>query len=195
MQVFGYGEDSYTMYILNAEINLLLSKLNETSGSKNSIVLYRPCFGRKHGIGEFDFIILASNTVYLGETKLSYRVSSHYNFALKQCQIDRHDKMEKLIRLWFELPSKENTLSMLEPNRFHLKLPTQNSGLYKHIESFLSLLSSRFDFPPFVKNTLLVLSDVIDGKEFTVNTPDFEIVTMKIPDLSESVLPGYVNLQ
>ncbi|MDD4592611.1 MAG: hypothetical protein PHG06_19630 [Parabacteroides sp.] len=195
MQLIGYGEDSYTMYVLSAEIDILFSKLNDGCGPQNSIVLYRPCFGRKHGIGEFDFIILASNTVYLGETKLIYSGKNYNNIILKQCQIDRHDKMEKLIRLWFELPSNERILLMLEPNRFHLKLPTKNSGLYQHIESFLSLLSSKYSSLPLVKNKLLVLSDVIDGKEFTVNTSDFDITSMRIPDPSVSVLPKYINLR
>ena len=64
--MIGYGEDSLTLWALE-------NKLKEIMGvdelSKEYKVFYRPSFGRRKGIGEFDFIIVSDNRIYLGESK------------------------------------------------------------------------------------------------------------------------------
>ena len=69
MQILGYGEDSLTLWALKRELGTILRSLCDTSRPENCKVLYRPSFGRGHGFGEFDFIILADACVYLGESK------------------------------------------------------------------------------------------------------------------------------
>jgi len=52
----------------------ILRKLNDHADPKHCQVIFRPSFGRRGGtgsaqFGEFDFILLSANSIYLGESK------------------------------------------------------------------------------------------------------------------------------
>ena len=75
MQIFGYGEDSLTLWALKHELPFILQSLGDSVSPENCLIFYRPSFGRRGGngraeFGEFDFIMATEGSLYLGETKL-----------------------------------------------------------------------------------------------------------------------------
>lgn len=74
MRILGYGEDSLTLWALRERLPEILMALGDGSSPSDCEALYRPSFGRSGGpasaqFGEFDFILLAENAIYLGESK------------------------------------------------------------------------------------------------------------------------------
>ena len=74
MQILGYGEDALTLWAMKNKLDVILEALNDSSDPSTCQVFFRPSFGRSGGdkspqFGEFDFIILSQNGLYLGESK------------------------------------------------------------------------------------------------------------------------------
>jgi hypothetical protein len=67
--IYGYGEDSLTLWALKNKFQEICNQLNEPGIDKH-IIFYRPSFGRgKTGLGEPDFIIGTPKRLYIGESK------------------------------------------------------------------------------------------------------------------------------
>lgn len=74
MRLIAYGEDALTLWAINRRLPEILRKLNDRADPKDCQVIFRPSFGRRGGtqsaqFGEFDFILLSANSIYLGESK------------------------------------------------------------------------------------------------------------------------------
>jgi hypothetical protein len=74
MKVYGYGEDALTLWALANRLEDILEQLGDESKQEDCQVFYRPSFGRSGGenssqFGEFDFVVLSKNRLYLGESK------------------------------------------------------------------------------------------------------------------------------
>jgi hypothetical protein len=100
MDILAYGEDALTLWAIKEKLSDILEQLGQPkdySSLEKCKVFFRPSFGRKGGdkspeFGEFDFIILYKDCLYLGESKWD---DSKKNFCkraliLKDNQINRH---------------------------------------------------------------------------------------------------------
>ena len=91
--MIGYGEDSLTLWALKNRLADILDDDDDTSLEECKI-FYRPSFGRRNGIGEFDFIIVSNIKIYLGESKWLAKdiVNDRY------IRVSRHRKFNKEIK-------------------------------------------------------------------------------------------------
>ena len=103
----GYGEDALTLWALKNKLRDILKELGDESDPEKCTVIYRPSFGRSGGdkssqFGEFDFIILAENRLYLGESKWdsSSAKVKEGRIELEQRQLDRHVIFKRYIEQW-----------------------------------------------------------------------------------------------
>jgi hypothetical protein len=100
MDILAYGEDALTLWAIKEKLSDILEQLGQPkdySPLEKCKVFFRPSYGRKGGdkspeFGEFDFIILYKDCLYLGESKWD---DSKKNFCkrdliLKDNQINRH---------------------------------------------------------------------------------------------------------
>lgn len=194
MQLLGYGEDSWTFVALKNNLKQIIIQLEGSENVSDVTVLYRPSFGRKTGIGEFDFIIASANKVYFGESKMSMGKKASRPIKLKDCQLKRHDAMHRIIELWFHSPIDDQALSNLSCIQLGFPVPSIDSTLYKNLNSFVNFLSSKYIMCPELVNVLLVFSDrPIDGGS-TSTIGNFSVINMIIRDHGEIILPNYVNM-
>ena len=72
---FGYGEDALTYWALRTRLDYILDKLGDKSSEGDTIVFYRPSFGRggqsQAPFGEFDAIVATPQSIYPVEAKWS----------------------------------------------------------------------------------------------------------------------------
>ena len=74
MEIHAYGEDALTLWALKNKYEYILRELGDLSNPSKCQAFFRPSFGRRGGknsseFGEFDFILLTANHIYLGESK------------------------------------------------------------------------------------------------------------------------------
>lgn len=107
MKMLAYGEDALTLWAVNKRLGYILDKLNDTSSLSDSQVIFRPSFGRSGGgnsaqFGEFDFIILAKEYLYLGESKWDRSSERVHNglLTLREEQLLRHRLFKFYVREW-----------------------------------------------------------------------------------------------
>jgi len=194
MHLLGYGEDSWTYVALKNHLDEVLVKLEDSDNIHEIVVLYRPSFGRKKGIGEFDFIIMSATRVYFGESKMAMGKKKSHQIKLKKCQINRHDALHRIIKSWFLLPIEGQYLSNLSSIQIGFHMPSHTSTLYSNLNSFVSFLSSKYTSCPQLVNTLLVFSDQPIDRNATSSIDNFLIVNMIIRDLGEVMLQNYINM-
>jgi|TARA_Y100000294_G_scaffold173607_1_gene190088 hypothetical protein len=96
LKILGYGEDAFTLRVIQEHDSEILELLEKDSSSVNSLAFFRPSFGRSGGknssqFGEFDLIIATSNNVYLIESKWdNFKNNDNDVMELKSEQILRH---------------------------------------------------------------------------------------------------------
>lgn len=156
MRFLGYGEDALTLIVLKKYFNDILLELKPTAKAKDCIILYRPSLGRKFGFGEFDFIIVSSDTVFLGETK-SYSNRKNINVVLPDKQALRYVIFAKYIKSWFSMigPRDLNILRDLYPE---LEVPRKQTTLYDNIDCLLKLISTKCVSKPKIINSILLVT-------------------------------------
>lgn len=174
----------------------MLTKLYDDSNHKDCLVLYRPSFGRKTGLGEFDFIIFSTNAIYFGESKLALESYKRISIKLKPCQIKRHENMINIIKLWYSLSPNKRELQNFSDNNIGICIPPKTSVLYSNLSSFLNLITDRYSKCPALKNILMVISDSKENQIIRTNALDFDVVRMsKSKNKSvNSTLQNYIDI-
>lgn len=111
MRLFGYGEDALTYVSLTTRLPDVLEQLNDQSQLRDTVVLFRPSFGRKgrtrggarsSAFGEFDGILGTPAGVYLVEAKWS-RSGEVWNkplLMLRAEQQRRHQVLQWYLAAW-----------------------------------------------------------------------------------------------
>lgn len=108
MQIYSYGEDAYTLWVMQNKLSDVLKNLGDFTNVEDCIVFFRPSFGRRGGetspqFGEFDWIVLSDTAVYLGESKWSgTEAKQKKEILLKDVQKTRHYIMQAYIEKWLE---------------------------------------------------------------------------------------------
>ena len=93
-QWFGYGEDALTYWALQTRLACILDQLNDKSSEGETIVFYRPSFGRRGCaiFGEFDAIIATPQAIYPIEAKWSKSSEvKNGGIEITDKQIKRHE--------------------------------------------------------------------------------------------------------
>ena len=106
MKVYAYGEDALTLWAIKNRLSEILGKLGDETKVDNSKIFFRPSFGRggkgTSNFGEFDFIILAKEKLYLGESKWdgAKKSNNKVNIKLKKEQLLRHEIFKWYLNNW-----------------------------------------------------------------------------------------------
>lgn len=100
--MFGYGEDSLTLWALTDRLERTLKDLGDGSESKDCLVFYRPSFGRRGGknrseFGEFDAILATAKCIYPIESKWDSASD-----RMKDCITLKHNQLLRhKIFMWY----------------------------------------------------------------------------------------------
>lgn len=203
MTILGYGEDSLTLWAIKSHLNTILENIADDSDTDDCIVYFRPSFGRSGGelssqFGEFDFIIITTNGVYLGESKWDNSSElKELSVNLRDEQILRHKLFSTYIKKWLQTNPKnwEEFSSILSIDLKNLNISKHiapfGSLLQENIQSVLENITNRFkctnEFR--IQNILLYLHNNVSEQYLpkSVNSPDFKLVCL---DYS-SILKGH----
>ena len=164
MKIITYGEDALTLWALKEKLSAILKALNDDSAPSSCELFYRPSFGRgRSGFGEFDFIILADQVIYLGESKWNKSSEKNKNgpVLLRDEQIKRHELFIFYLEKW-AFGEYASWGDFQEQERGHLahSIPDANSLLAKNIKNIFDMVKKHYLPPkqkPDVKNVLLFL--------------------------------------
>ena len=97
MKVYAYGEDALTLWAIKNRLPEILGKLGDETKVDECKIFFRPSFGRggkgTSNFGEFDFIILSDDKLYLGESKWdgAKKAKAKVHIKFKQQQLRRHE--------------------------------------------------------------------------------------------------------
>lgn len=204
MEIIAYGEDSLTLWALKTRIKEILHKLGDNTPDSQCIIFYRPSFGRRGGkkssqFGEFDFIILSKNRLYLGESKWN-RSKGVKNGILKLSyeQKLRHKILKFYIDQWF----KDNysywkdfiTKAKQEIKKYGINKPLapEKSLLTSNLETILKIIKENYRKPPEIINILLYLHN-----KTTLDIPkkvdgDFKLVLV---DYSQDTIDNLIKIE
>jgi hypothetical protein len=105
MQILGYGEDAFTLWILKHNPQHVLRELGDPSDPSQCLAFFRPSFGRsskgKCMFGEFDCILASSSKIYLIESKWDHAKNGRKKTVkLDLEQIERHRRFSWYLSHW-----------------------------------------------------------------------------------------------
>jgi hypothetical protein len=147
MQILGYGEDALTLWAMKNKLDVILEALNDSSDPSTCQVFFRPSFGHSGGdkspqFGEFDFIILSQNGLYLGESKwdrLSEKLKDGV-LELPAKQKRRHEIFKFYVEQWafgsYSSWGEFTNKAKLKLNGIERPLAPENSLLASNLNSF-----------------------------------------------------------
>ncbi|MFZ2655876.1 MAG: hypothetical protein WAX69_13175 [Victivallales bacterium] len=116
IEILSYGEDALTLWALSSPTRLKMILANDDNSELGECkIFYRPSFGRggrgkEYNFGEFDFIIVSKNNVYLGESKWYNSpeyAKSQNQITLKEPQDERFTIFNQYIKEWKTISKKE----------------------------------------------------------------------------------------
>ena len=195
MKVYAYGEDAVTLWAIKSKLGEILSLLNDDSIEEKCEVFYRPSFGRSGGpkssqFGEFDFIILSENILYLGESK--WDGSSELQkgiLELRDEQKLRHRLFTFYVEEWFKCDGDwPSFIHNANPQDKGIDKPIvpENSLLARNLKTVLQIISNHFSTKPEFENLILylynrTLSEQVPqqvSKEFKLASIDYSEATL-----------------
>jgi hypothetical protein len=202
MDIYGYGEDALTLWAFYHRLPALLSHLDDSSSPDDCILFFRPSFGRRGGdessqFGEFDFILLTSNRLYLGEAKWdrSPEAIGNREIILRPEQLLRHTVFRQYVSEWScgMYRSWDAFLAAAGANWPADKpMAPQGSLLSENLQKVLQTIQARFEGMPEVVDVLLYLYDGATTEELpTRASAAFNLACI---DYSASRFGNYVRM-
>ena len=205
MEIFAYGEDALTLWALQNKLALILQTLGDDSDPTQCQIFFRPSFGRRGGeksaqFGEFDFIVLATSAIYLGESKWLYSSEQIVDgiLTLRHEQMLRHALFKFYVEEWafgnhdswhnwtVTAKDKLRELGIEKP------LAPELSLLAANLQVILRLIRERYTAVPPVRNVLLFLHSGAVTAHIPVGAgTDFDVVPI---DYSEGVFENFIKL-
>lgn len=152
MKVLGYGEDFLTFWAITKKLHEILKQLGDETDPEKCIVFYRPSFGRRGGakrseFGEFDAVILTSETAYLVESKWDGGKAPPSNNVLKlgKVQTRRHEIFRWYHENWKGENWNEFTKKYSQEFRgkFGKNIPREGSQLSKNLKIVLKEMQGK----------------------------------------------------
>lgn len=196
MKLYGYGEDALTLWALKMKLSEILEPFGDDSPKSDCKLFFRPSFGRRGGekssqFGEFDFIILARDHLYLGESKWdrSPEVTDIGTIELREEQNLRHQLFAFYVRHWpFGQYSNwkefcEAAPPLLEQEKIKKPL-AHDSLLAKNLQTVMDIIRSHFSRKPQIQNVLLYLYSSSEEKPIPKEVKGgdgFQVVPIKYP--------------
>lgn len=205
MKVYAYGEDALTLWAIKNRLSKILSKLGDETKVDECKIFFRPSFGRggkgTSNFGEFDFIILAKEKLYLGESKWdgSSEKLKDGLLELRPEQLFRHNVFKWYMDNWtFACPqltdwkdlihaskNREPKFPKVEQNeneREDKTVPSEDKSLASNIKTVSDIISKHFgSSKPVVINVLLYLHKG-EGLKEDSGPNDFKVVNINYTD-------------
>lgn len=197
---FVYGEDGLTLWALKKKLGVILGYLEDNTDPYECEVFYRPSFGRGRGcFGEFDFIVLSKNSVYLGESKWTSSSEKTENgvMLLRPEQPKRHRILRTYIKEWDSNRKAEWPVlaAKVETSLRRLglmdKVPSEERVLANSIRSFCKHIEHFFPLPESVHVTDVFLY-FFDGSRFKPRVRSCEGYVYVALDYSEDDCGGFI---
>ena len=195
MQILAYEEDALTFWALQNKLPLVLRTLQDPSLPAQCDIFFRPSFGRGGSerisqFGEFAFILLTQNCVYLGESKWDKSSEKIVDgvLTLREEQQLRHWMFKFCIEEW-AYGGYSNWHEFVETAGPNLQkkgitkpLDPVNSLLASNLRVVLGVIKQHYTTRPDVRNVLLYFYDSLlndqlphqAGKDFMVVSIDYQ---------------------
>jgi hypothetical protein len=200
-----YGEDALTLWALSRKTKDILTSVEDESSPNDALVLFRPSFGRKGGLGrtqfgEFDFIIATPYAVHLGESKwIRSRKAPCQNIKLKENQVLRHIVFSEYYKIWITRPDwiwdafLQKCTDIFENKHISKSAPYKGSLLAKSLHNTLSIIDKVSNRSSRINNILLLLdgTGVVD-KTRVSGSPGFIISVIDVTPAIDKC--GFVSL-
>ena len=205
MDILAYGEDALTLWAIRHKLAVILQTLNDSSASANCQALFRPSFGRSGGnrssqFGEFDFILLAEQRLYLGESKWQRSSEKIHDgvLALRDEQLLRHKLFKFYVEEWafgqYASWQEFETKARPKLQRMGIAKPIAPSGslLAANLQTVLSVIQKHYATLPEIKNVLLFLHAGLSASAIPRRAGrDFEVISL---DYAEVAFENFIRL-
>ena len=205
MQMLGYGEDALTLWAIKNKLDVILEAVGDSSDSSMCQVFFRPSFGRRGGnsspqFGEFDFIILSKDRLYLGESKW-VRSSEKLKGGILELRVEqkrRHEVFKFYVEQW-AFGSHSSWREFIDRVRLVLQsgaakpLAPENSLLATNLKAVLGVIKKQYASVPDIRNVLLYLYDGKTVEQLPQKaTEDFDLVCI---DYSADTLDSFIRIE
>jgi len=206
MEILAYGEDALTLWALTNKLPAILQTLKDSSDPSHCQIFFRPSFGRSGGenssqFGEFDFMLLAAQNLYLGESKWQRSTEKIQDriLALRSEQLLRHTLFKFYVEewafgnysSWHEFESKAQP--KLRQTGIVKPIAPERSLLAANLQTVLGVIKKHYADLPVVKNVLLFLhNDMNIGDIPQKAGRDFEVVSV---DYAEAAFENLIRLK
>ena len=201
--VISYGEDALTYWAITARTGEILAQLRDDSAAEDTLVIYRPSFGRRGKakgevrpgtksaqFGELDAILATGRGIYLVESKWQYSSELRNGLlTLRTEQVLRHQIFTWYLQHWFEdRPGDWPAFVALRSEAFELcfpgnRLAPAGSRLACNLQYLLDRLSA---FGRRVQNVLLYLALQDSPLPSAIKPDEFALVTLTYHALGSS---------
>jgi len=198
MQVYAYGEDALTLWAIKNKLGELLMELGDNSNAADCRIFFRPSFGRRGGeasaqFGEFDFILLSKECLYLGESKWQ-RSSEKIRdgvLTLREEQVHRHTIFAFYVREW-AFGSYAHWSAFVEKAQSKLgqagiaqRLAPDGSLLAENLQTVLGVIRRHYTLVPDIRNVLLYFHKGDTAEHLLQQAPGFDLILV---DYSPAIL-------
>ena len=204
MQMLGYGEDALTLWAMKNKLDAILEAMNDSSDPRTCQIFFRPSFGRRGGdkspqFGEFDFIILSQDRLYLGESKWD-RSSEKLEddvLELRAEQKRRHEIFRFYVEQWafgsHSIWGEFTNEAKLQLNGIEKPLAPENSLLASNLQTVLGVIRKYYASLPDIGDVLLYLFDGATVEQLPQKaSEDFDLVCI---DYSEDTFDNFIRME
>lgn len=203
MELLAYGEDALTLWAMKYKLYEILKQLGDNSEDPDCKVFYRPSFGRRGGthssqFGEFDFIILSENKVYLGESKWDGSSELiHGTIHLREEQLLRHKIFNCYLECWLKNKCsswddlREKLKSYFENEGISKPIAPVNSILASNLQTILDIIKQHFHTFPEIKNVLLYFYKTKNNLPNNIN----ENFKLLLVDYSDATVENLIKME
>jgi hypothetical protein len=205
MQILAFEEDALTFWALQNKLPHILHTLQDSSPTSKCDVFFRPCFGRSGGerssqFGEFAFILLTEQCVYLGESKWDKSSENIVDgvLTIREEQQLRHWMFKFCIEEWVSgcYSNWQEFVEVASPNlqRKGITKPLApiNSLLASNLRSMLGVIKQHYTARPNVRNVLLYFYDRMLNAQLPHQAgQDFSVVSI---DYKDGLLSNFVRI-
>jgi hypothetical protein len=205
MNILAYGEDALTLWAFRYRLAEILDKAGDRSLASECKIFFRPSFGRRGGakssqFGEFDFIILAQDNLYLGESKWdrSSELAGSNFLTIREEQVLRHRLFRFYVREWafgqyisWNQFIREAT-AKLDQKKIQKPLAPTGSLLASNLMTVLDIIRRHFSTEPQVTDLLLFLHDGSKSLSPAVTPDNFCLIPI---DFSRSLEGNFISIE
>ena len=207
MEILSYGEDALTLWALKNKFEYILQELKDSSNPSQCQAFFRPSFGRRGGknssqFGEFDFILLAANHIYLGESKWDNSSEKIIDgkLELRDEQLLRHKLFKFYIDEWALGTYKDTewqkfvneAKQKLVQEKIEKPIAPTNSLLAKNLQTILEFIKKRYPDVPTIENVLLYFHKNLSSDHLPNKAGNnFKVINI---DYSNELTGSYIKL-